>query len=218
MCPPFLALPPLLLEIASPSVSAAAALEKLEEGNGRLVDGKMRHPHESRKWRRTIEGKQHPFAIVLGCADSRVPPELVFDQGFEDLFVIRVAGNIVDTDVTGSIEYGTHHLGARLVVVLGHTHCGAVTAVDHLSESPGEPDEIVSLLYRIEPAVVGLPKDLDRDGLVAAAVGKNVRLAVRKLTRVPTLMKQVKKGEIRIVGAIYDMFSDKIRFLERGRR
>ena len=87
------------------------------------------------------------------------------------MFVIRVAGNVVDTDVTGSIEYGTHHLHTQLVVILGHTHCGAVTAaVDHLAEVPGEPDEVVSLLYRIEPAVLGHPKELDHEGLVKASV------------------------------------------------
>ncbi len=191
------------------------ALERLSEGNRRFAEGQTQHPHESLNWRAALEQEQHPFAIVLGCADSRVPPELIFDQGFGDLFVIRVAGNIVDTDVIGSIEYGTHHLHVPLIVVLGHTNCGAVTAaVNHLSESDGEPDEIVSLLYRIEPAVVGLDEQLNRKSLVRAAVEKNVRLSVRRLSHVPVLMKGLKKNKLRIVGGIYDMHSGKVRFLD----
>jgi carbonic anhydrase len=191
------------------------ALSKLREGNERFHQGKSKHPHGGANWRHQLEEGQHPFAVVLGCADSRVPPELIFDQGFGDLFVIRVAGNVVDVDVTASVEYAIDHLGTPLVVVLGHSDCGAVTAaLDHLSESPEEPEEIVSLLYRIEPALLGLSSKGNRDEQIAEAVRRNVDMAVRRLSRVPDLMRNMKKGNVRIVGAVYDMHTGKVVFLK----
>lgn len=194
--------------------SPEKAIERLLEGNRRFVKGKADHPHESKDWRLSLEGGQHPFAVIVGCADSRVCPELVFDQGLGDLFVIRVAGNIVDVDVTASVEYAVDHLDTRLVVVLGHSNCGAVTAaLDHLSESAGEPDEIVSLLYRIEPALVNLPQNLSRDNRIAVAVERNVRFAVRRLSAVPDLMKSMRSHKLRIVGAVYDMHTGKVKLV-----
>ena len=107
---------------------AAKALTWLKQGNVRFVSGRLRHAHHAVNWRKHLEGSQQPFATILACSDSRVPPELVFDQGFGDLFVIRVAGNIVATDVLGSLQYATRHLHTPLVVVMGHESCGAVTA------------------------------------------------------------------------------------------
>ncbi len=113
---------------ASPGAPADAALARLMEGNRRYTRHKAKHPDESLSRRKDLEGTQHPFAVILGSADSRVPPELLFDQGLGDLFVIRVAGNIVDDAILGSIEYAVEHLGAKLILVLGHEKCGAVTA------------------------------------------------------------------------------------------
>jgi len=199
----------------TPAVEPEAAMQLLREGNKRFVESHSKHPHESAEWRHSLEKEQHPVAIVLGCADSRVPPELIFDQGFGDLFVIRVAGNVVDTDVTGSIEYATRHLNTKLLVVLGHSQCGAVSAaVDQLTEKPGEPDEIVSLLYRIEPALKDIPAELDRKSRIHLAVDNNVRIAVERLTRVPSLARDRKRTGLKIVGAVYDMHTGNVRFLD----
>ena len=187
---------------------------RLQEGNARFAAGKSKHPHETFDWRYLLEKGQHPFAVVLGCSDSRVPPELIFDQGFGDLFVVRVAGNVVDTDVTASIEYAVDHLETQLVVVLGHTQCGAVTAaIDHFADADGEAAEIVSLLFRIEPATIGISTDLPRQKRIDNAVKRNVELAVRRLSRVPDLRRSLNAGKMRIVGAVYDMHTGKIEIL-----
>lgn len=199
----------------APAITAEAALARLLAGNARFADGKPQHDHQSKGWRASLEKAQHPSAVILGCADSRVPPELIFDQGFGELFVVRVAGNVVDTDVTASIEYAVDHLGTPLVVVLGHSRCGAVTAaLDHLSESDVDADEIASLFYRIEPALIGLPRDKNREEQVGQAVKRNVELGVRRLSRVPDLMKSLKKGKVQIVGAVYDIHSGKVDLLK----
>lgn len=197
------------------AVDAELALKRLREGNARFVAGKSKHPHEKPDWRLTLEAGQHPFAIVVGCSDSRVTPELIFDQGLGDLFVIRVAGNVVDIDVAASVEYAADHLGTRLILVMGHSHCGAVTAtIDHLSDTGGEPAEVVSLLYRIEPAIIGLPRELPREERIGLAVKRNMKLAVRRLSRVPALLRSTRAGRVKIVGAIYDMHTGKVEILE----
>ena len=117
--------------------NAAQALEWLKEGNLRFASSRPRHAHEAASWRKHLKSGQQPFATILGCADSRVPPELVFDQGFGELFVIRVAGNIVSTDVLGSLQYAVRHLHTPLVVVMGHESCGAVTAAVDALEGRG---------------------------------------------------------------------------------
>ena len=151
----------------------------------------------------------------MGCSDSRVTPELIFDQGLGDLFVIRVAGNVVDIDVAASVEYAADHLGTRLIVVMGHSHCGAVTAtIDHLSDTGGEPAEVVSLLYRIEPPIMGLPRELTREERIGLAVKRNMKLAVRRLSRVPALHRSTRAGRVKIVGAIYDVRTGKVEILE----
>ena len=109
-------------------VEANQAMARLEQGNRRCIEGQSLHAHDLAKWRERFLATQQPFATVLGCSDSREPPELLFDQGFGDLFVIRVAGNIVDPDVVGSIQYAVEHLDNKLIVLLGHQNCGAVTA------------------------------------------------------------------------------------------
>lgn len=200
---------------AEPGIKADEALRVLKTGNERFASGKSEHPHEGQDLRAALEQAQHPFAVVLGCSDSRVPPELVFDQGFGDLFIVRVAGNVAETDVVASIEYAVDHLQTQLVVVMGHTNCGAVSAaVDHLNSADGEAAEVVSLLYDIEPAVADVPKGLSREETIAKVVRKNVELSVRRLTRVPDIRRNIKAGTIKIVGAVYDMHSGKVEFLE----
>ena len=129
--------------------------------------------------------------------------------------MIRVAGNVVETDVTASIEYAVVHLHTQLVVVMGHSHCGAVTAsVDFLSNPDDQPAEVVSLLNRIEPAIMGISSELPRQERIDVAVKQNVKLAVRRLSRVPELRHKIDSGSIKIVGAIYDMHTGSVDYLK----
>jgi carbonic anhydrase len=190
------------------------ALARLLEGNRRFTAGQSIHPHESPNWRALLEGDQHPFAVILGCSDSRVPPELVFDQGFGDLFVVRVAGNVADTDVAASIEYAIHHCGTRLIVVMGHTGCGAVAAcLDHLSNPDGEASEVIALLDKIEPAVIGIDDGLQREQVLSQAVERNVALAVRRLGRIPDLRNKIRTGQVLLAGMVYNMKTGAVRLL-----
>lgn len=191
------------------------ALSRLLEGNARFAEGKPTHPHETPAHRLTLEDEQHPFAVIIGCSDSRVPPELLFDQGFGDLFVVRVAGNVIDTTVTASVEYAIDHLDTSLIVVLGHTGCGAVTAtLDHLTSAEGEPAEVVSLLYRIEPAFSQTTAELPREQRIDQAIAQNVRRSVRRLSRVPDLQRALRNERVEIVGAVYDMHTGRVELLE----
>jgi carbonic anhydrase len=193
---------------------AAEALTQLKEGNLRFVSGRLRHAHEAANWRKHLEGSQQPFATILACSDSRVPPELVFDQGFGDLFVIRVAGNIIATDVLGSLQYATRHLHTPLVVVMGHESCGAVTAaVDALAGRDREPRFIAALVAAIEPGLKGLPADLEGAERVHAAVEANVRWSMRQLGALPESQLALKKRSS-LVGAVYDIAKGTVRFLD----
>lgn len=195
-----------------------AALALLRAGNARFVHGDMDHPHSAASFRAGLEEGQHPFATIVGCSDSRVPPELIFDEGFGDLFVIRVAGNVVDTDVTASVEYGVDHLHTPLMVVLGHEGCGAVTAaVQHMrGELPegSEPPEILALLDHIEPGLAHVAAGHPLHDTVHIAVEDNVRTAMAELLQVPDLQRAVAAGRAQVVGAIYDLHSGSVRFLD----
>src|SRR4029077_5365572 len=121
-----------------PAVAAPEAISKLKEGNGRYVSGNLQHPGQTTDRRTELAKSQHPFAIIVSCSDSRVPPEIVFDQGLGDLFIFRVAGNVIDDHGLGSIEYGVDHLNVRLIVVLGHQSCGAVQAAKETIAAKGK--------------------------------------------------------------------------------
>ena len=125
------------------------ALARLLAGNHRYVSGTVAHPNQTAGRRRAVAGSQHPFATILGCADSRVPPEVVFDQGLGDLFVVRVAGNIADPAAVASIEYSAEHLGVGLIVVVGHSRCGAVDAAVKGGEAPGHLSVLVDVGHRL---------------------------------------------------------------------
>lgn len=186
------------------SVTPDQALRRLLAGNQRYTAGNARHPNQSAGRRREVAGGQRPFATILACADSRVAPELIFDQGLGDLFVVRVAGNIVDDAVLGSIEFGAEELHIPLVVVLGHEKCGAVAAA--LSLAGEAPGHIGSLVKPIKPAVDmarGQPGDL-LDNAVRANVGLSVR-ALR--TSTPILAELVRERKLKIIGARYDLDS-----------
>src|SRR5438093_1385095 len=138
------------------------ALARLKEGNRRFAEGKVRHAHQAADWRKHLAAGQRPIATILGCSDSRVPIELVFDQGFGDLFVIRVAGNVIADETIGSIGYALRHLKTPLLVIMGHEGCGAVTAaLDALSGNISQAKYIQSLVRHIEPAVKQLDARLE---------------------------------------------------------
>jgi carbonic anhydrase len=167
---------------ATPGVSADEALRLLIQGNERFAANKTAHPHSNfDRLVDTAEHGQHPFATVLGCSDSRVPVELLFDQGFGDIFVVRVAGGVCADDETGSIEYGVSHLGTPILVVLGHTQCGAVTATVEHEHADGH---IKSLVSHIEPAVKRVRAahpELSGAALIEKAVVENVYVAIEEL-------------------------------------
>ena len=195
-------------------ITADQALTQLEQGNRRCVEGKSSHGHDVAKWRERFLVKQKPFATVLGCSDSRVAPELLFDQGFGELFVIRVAGNIVDSDVVGSIQYAVEHLDNKLIVVLGHQNCGAVTAaLSPSDQTTDEPPELRKLLDRIRPAIAPVDRNQEREELITAAVEANVRASVEQLRQVPSIAAAVKTKNVKVLGAVYYIDSGKITFL-----
>ena len=198
--------------------TALEALESLVVGNSRFVASESIHPHDSAEYRASLVNEQHPFATVLCCSDSRVTPELIFDQGVGDLFVIRVAGNVVDDDVAGSIEYAVDHLGTKLLVVMGHEHCGAVTAAYHSyvanDRREREPHEIESLLHRIEPSLHDLDTTKSEEEQIEEGVENQVRTAIDELSRIPDLREGLMDGRYKILGAIYSLHTGEVRFLD----
>lgn len=182
------------------------ALRMLLEGNDRVVKGKTRGPNRTLQRRGEVAAGQHPFAIVITCSDSRVPPELLFDQGYGDLFVVRTAGNVVDDVALGSIEYAVEHLGARLIVVLGHSKCGAVKATVEGGELPGHLPAIAEAIRPAVDSVRSKPGDL-----VANAVRANVRLVVQKIMESgPGFVEKLEDCVLRIAGGVYDLDTGKV--------
>lgn len=194
-------------------ISSEEALSLLIEGNDRFVQGNSKHPHEGKMWRRQLVSGQSPFATIVGCSDSRVSPELIFDEGLGDLFVIRNAGHLVDQSVVASIEYAVEHLDTRLVVVLGHDNCGAVTAA--LAPPHDEPRELSSLVNQIHNSLY-LNRDPEVDGKlnITQAVRKNVMFSVRLLRTNPTLHRCLEQHDAEVVGAIYHLHNGRVYWLE----
>jgi len=222
-----------------PIVSPTEAISRLKEGNSRFTAGNMQHPHESADERKYIAANsyenagtislgmtseqatkrraelaksQHPFAIILSCSDSRVPPEIVFDEGLGDLFIIRVAGNVLNDEGLGSIEYGVEVLGARLIVVLGHQSCGAVDAAMKTVAAKGKaPGHIQSLVTAIKPVVDSTPNG-DLDTTIKANV-KHVVDALRSST--PILKGRVDSGDVQVIGGYYGLDTGAVTFLDK---
>ena len=190
--------------------TADSVLAELKAGNANHAAKQYHHPHETAARQRELTSGQHPHAAVLACADSRVPPEIVFDQGLGDLFVIRVAGNIAEEGELASLEYAAEHLHVPLVVVLGHQKCGGVTAAVDGGELPGH---MPSIVHAIEPAVVKartMPGDL-----VDNAVHVNVEMVVDQLrASKPVLSEAVDKHQLRIVGAVYSLDTGRVEWLK----
>jgi carbonic anhydrase len=187
---------------AAPGPSAEQVLKDLAAGNARYVAGKVHHANQTPARRAEVVQGQHPKAIVLGCSDSRVPPEILFDQGIGDLFVVRVAGNVAATDTLGSVEYAADHLGTPLVVVLGHTGCGAVAAACAGGHVEGH---VAAIVEEIRPAVQAV-NAATPEACAKAAVPENARLVAASLTKEsPLLAKLVADGKLRIVAGVYDL-------------
>jgi carbonic anhydrase len=186
-----------------------AVLKELQQGNARFVAGKPKHPDQSTARRAELAKGQHPKAAILGCADSRVPPELVFDEGLGDLFVVRVAGNVADPVDVGSLEYAVEHLGVGVVVVLGHHSCGAVKAtVDTGGKAEGN---IGAILAEIAPAVDEAKAAPGKEGLADDAAHANAkRTAAALVDRSPILKKAVEEKKLQIVAAVYDVKSGNV--------
>lgn len=193
------------------------ALDRLRQGNRRFVERLLKLPDRLPS---ELSSGQSPFAVILGCSDSRVPAELVFDQGLGDLFVIRVAGNIVAPTQIGSVEFAATQFGTPLVVVLGHGSCGAVTAtLDELSApTAGASRNLRSIVSRIEPALKPLMERGawdDRDKLMGAAVRANVRASVQQLKAGSQILEDlINNRKLMIVGAEYNMESGEVTFLD----
>jgi carbonic anhydrase len=210
-----------LAHLATPRASAQPAaarpnpdevLKKLLEGNKRFVEGKLKHPGRSPKDFQALAEGQAPPAIILGCADSRVSPEIIFDQGIGELFVVRGAGNMVGSGpiLKGSIEFAVEVLGARLIMVLGHTACGACeSAIKFIDDKKSLPGSIEGLVDYIRPsvrAVEGQPGDK-----LANVTKANVLMGVKKLSELdPIVAKYVRAGELKAVGGIYDLATGKV--------
>jgi carbonic anhydrase len=186
--------------IAQNDMTPEAALQKLMDGNQRFVDRKRQNPHQDFARITEVAKSQKPFACILGCADSRVPSEFVFDQGFGDLFVCRVAGNLATPEEIGSLEYGTLVLGAKVLMVVGHERCGAVTATIKGEQVPGQ---IGSLLNAIKPAVES-SKNQPGDSL-ENAVKANVILQAQRLKESPVISKLIEENKLKVVGGYYDL-------------
>jgi carbonic anhydrase len=190
-------------------MDANEALLFLKEGNRRYVEGNLKHPHTDHSWRRSLQSEQHPIAVVLSCADSRVVPELLFDQGLGDLFVIRVAGNVAKDKVLGSMEYAVKFLETKLILVMGHENCGAVQA------SLGDVDpggHIGSIIEKIKPAVY-VARRMEGDPLTNA-IKVNAQIVAEEIKESkPILHLACKEEGLMVIPAYYNLGTGEVEFL-----
>ena len=190
-------------------ISATEALERLRDGNRRFVNGDTAHANSLRGFHPELAKGQSPFAVVLACSDSRVPTELIFDVGFGDLFVIRVAGNVVAPSQVGSVEFAASVLGTKLVVVLGHSNCGAVVAAlkELRKEDAVRSPNLRSIVDRVQPAVRA-------DDSLEEAIRSNVRSSVSRLAHGSQVLEELlENGELTIVGAEYSIETGEVSYL-----
>jgi len=189
-------------ELLPDALTPESALQKLLEGNRRFVQHRPQYPDQSEFRLKEVAQAQHPFATILSCADSRVPPEILFDQGLGNIFDVRIAGNIATPEAIGSIEYAIAMLGSPLLMVLGHERCGAVTAAVQNKPLPGD---ISTFVEAILPAISQIKKQ--PGDVVDNAVAENVRYQMDTLARSPLLNAHVQAGKLKIVGGRYDLDS-----------
>ena len=198
----------------SVSYTADQALARLVAGNGRFVRGQARFPTVQKEILAQLAKAQRPYATILGCSDSRVPPELIFDAGFGELFIVRVAGNVISPEVMGSLQYAGVHLRTPLFVVLGHDGCGAVAAALAATQNGAqEPARIALLLDSLLPGLRDLPAGLSPAAQLRAAVEANVRWAMHQLLETPEGKARTAEGTMKLVGAVYELEIGRVRFL-----
>jgi carbonic anhydrase len=196
-----------------PLRSAQAGLRRLIEGNQRFMRGQAHFPTVCKEALAELAKRQQPFASILGCSDSRVPPELIFDADLGELFIVRVAGNVISPEVMGSLQYAGTLLQTRLFVVLGHEGCGAVqAALEFKLHRVKQLSRIHTLVENIVPGLSDIDGRMPKKELLAAAVEANVRWSVHQLAKTPEGKNAAKKGT-RLVGAIYEIGSGRVRFL-----
>ncbi len=186
------------------------ALRRLKEGNQRFVEERLRHPNEGSERRLQIAQAQHPFATIFACSDSREAPEIIFDRGLGDLFVVRTAGHALDRAALGSIEFSIEYLHVPLVVVMGHERCGAVKAtLEALQNHQRAPNAIQSLVNLIRPAFDDYPVTPD---MLDFAIQANIRYTVRHLVQTPLIASALEEERVWVVGAYYDLDTGVVRF------
>jgi carbonic anhydrase len=200
---------------AKPTYTADEALTRLKRGNARFVGGEVHFPTLQQEVLADLAQGQQPYATILGCSDSRVPPEIVFGAGLGELFVVRVAGNILGPPTTGSLQFASAQLHTPLFVVLGHEGCGAVqAALAAKFQGVRQQSGIEALLTEILPALDGLDATLPPDALLRAAVEANVRRTMRRLLESPEGQAQSREGVAKLVGAVYALDTGRVRFLD----
>ena len=196
------------------SHTAEEALAQLIAGNERFVRGQARFPTVQKEVLAELAKGQRPYATIVGCSDSRVPPELVFDAAFGELFIVRVAGNVISPEVMGTLQYAVVHLHTQLLVVLGHEGCGAVEAALAVkSQGVRERARIALLLDRILPGLQGIDAELTPQDQLEAAVEANVRWSMHQLLDTPEGKARMAEGVVRLVGAVYELKTGRVRFL-----
>jgi carbonic anhydrase len=195
-------------------LSAEQALRRLIQGNKRFLRGKARFPTVCKDTLAALARGQQPYATILGCSDSRVPPELIFDANFGELFIVRVAGNVMSPEVMASIQYAGSHLQTPLFVVLGHEGCGAVqAALESKLKGAKHASRIQSLVNNIAPGLADLDPDFSSDDKLAWAVEANVRWSVHQLMETPEGKRAAREGRKKLVGAIFEINSGRVRLL-----
>jgi carbonic anhydrase len=195
-------------------LNADAALARLMEGNARFLRGEPRNLHTPRQVHVDLVKGQRPYATILGCSDSRVPPELIFDAGFGDLFIIRVAGNVISPEVAGSMQYAGMHLKTQLFMVLGHEGCGAVqAALAAKFHGARERSRIALLLERLLPGLEDIDPLLPHEQQLERAVEANVRWSMRQVFETPEGRASLEEGRKKMVGAVCELATGRVRLL-----
>jgi carbonic anhydrase len=196
-------------------MTAEQVLARLVAGNERFVRGEARFPTVQKEILADLAKGQQPYATVIGCSDSRVPPELVFDAGFGELFVIRIAGNVISHEVAGTMQYAAVHLKTPLFLVLGHEGCGAVqAALAAKFRGARERSRIERLLENITPGLGDVNPDASAEEQMKAGVEANVRWSMRQIMDTPEAKARVTEGVLKLVGGIYDLTTGRVRFLQ----
>jgi carbonic anhydrase len=197
------------------SMTADEALARLVAGNERFVRGEARFPTVQKEILAELAAGQSPYATIIGCSDSRVPPELIFDASFGELFIVRVAGNVISPEIMGTLQYAGMHLRTPIFVVLGHEGCGAVQAALAVkNEGAAVPSRIALLMDNILPGLRDLPPSSSApDRQLAAAVEANVRWSMHQILETPEAQSRLAEGSMKLVGAIYELETGQVRFL-----